>query len=324
MLELNILSPEYHADNRHARQQRQLQMTTHHDEIIGAGTPDTADPRWGSPDPTHDPHILAAFQPRPTDVLIATSPKAGTTWMQQILHQLRSGGDADFTSIDAVVPWLELPRPETDRRTLLARYEALPDPRVFKTHCTYEQTPGGVSVARIVLSSRDPRDCCLSFYHHILGMTDAARARVGLKAPASFAEHVEQWIAAGAWYRNILSWWPHHNHPHVLWLRYQDMKADPAAAIERIRAFLGWPLREEARARVLEHCSFAWMKAHDGKFTDEGLFKPGSFIRKGEVGDHRALMTAEQGERILARAREVLPAEAVSFIGLPAIKRISD
>lgn len=291
---------------------------TYVDAKVGADNPDA---RWGEPDPTHDPRILAAFRPRPTDVLIVTAPKAGTTWMQQILHQLRSGGDADFTCIDAVVPWLELPRRNIDPRTLLARYEALPDPRVFKTHCTYEQTPGGVGTARIVLSSRDPRDCCLSFYHHILGMTDAARASVGLQVPASFEEHVERWIDAGAWYRNILSWWPHHKHPHVLWLRYEDMKADPDAAIERIRAFLGWPLNEAARARVREYCSFAWMKAHDAQFShhadaDQALFKPGAFIRKGAVGDHRTLMTPAQGERILARAREVLPEDALRFLGL--------
>jgi hypothetical protein len=292
-----------------------------HDEPIDIDVPEHPDARWGAPDPTHDPRLLAAFRPRPTDVLIATAPKAGTTWLQQILHQLRSGGDEDFTCIDTVVPWLELPRPKTDRRTLLAHYEALPDPRVFKTHCTYEQTPGGASVARIVLSSRDPRDCCLSFYHHILGMTETARDRVGIKAPASFAEHVEQWLAAGAWYRNIRSWWPYHNHPNVLWLRYADMKSDPGAAIERIRAFLGWPLDEALRARVLEYCSFAWMKAHNEKFTpndgtEQPLFKSGAFIRKGEVGDHRTLMTAAQGARILARARDELPEDALRFLEL--------
>lgn len=277
--------------------------------------------RWGTPDPTHDPEMLAAFQPRPTDVLIVTAPKAGTTWMQQILHQLRSGGDSHFATIDSVVPWLEFPRPDIDRRTLLAHYEALPDPRAFKTHCTFEQTPGGVSVARIVLSSRDPRDCCSSFYHHLRGMTDAARTALGIEVPASFDQHVDQWLANGSWYRNIRSWWPHHDHPNLLWLRYEDMKADLGATIERIRAFLGWRLPDTARARVLEHCSFAWMRAHDTKFahlanTDKAVFKPGTFIRKGEVGDHRTLMTAAQGERILAKARAELPAEALRFLGL--------
>ena len=36
------------------------------------------------------------FAPRKTDVFIVASPKAGTTWMQQITHQLRTKGDMEF------------------------------------------------------------------------------------------------------------------------------------------------------------------------------------------------------------------------------------
>ena len=68
------------------------------------------DPRWGISSPHHDPYVLANFQARESDVLITTAPKAGTTWMQQILHQLRTGGDESFSSIDDVVPWLERQR----------------------------------------------------------------------------------------------------------------------------------------------------------------------------------------------------------------------
>lgn len=64
----------------------------------------------------HDPYVLANFQPRPTDVLITTPSKAGATWMQQILHQLCSGGDDSFLSIDDVVPWLEIMHKDKSRR----------------------------------------------------------------------------------------------------------------------------------------------------------------------------------------------------------------
>mgnify|MGYP001552084253 FL=1 len=107
------------------------------------------DSKWGTPGPTHDPAILAGFSARPSDVLINTAPKAGTTWMQQILHQLRSGGDPDFFSIDEVVPWLELPRTGKTVSEILATYEAMADPRLCKTHCTHEQTPG-VDTARMI------------------------------------------------------------------------------------------------------------------------------------------------------------------------------
>ncbi len=39
---------------------------------------------------------------------MVTSPKCGTTWVQQIVHQLRSRGSMDFEEISIPVPWIEM------------------------------------------------------------------------------------------------------------------------------------------------------------------------------------------------------------------------
>ena len=278
------------------------------------------DPRWGEQSPLHDPNMLAHFNARPTDVLITTAPKAGTTWMQQILHQLKTGGDPGFADIDQVVPWLELPRRGMSWRELLDKYEQLSDPRIFKTHCTFPQTPG-TDTARIILSSRDPRDCCVSFYHHVMSMTDAAIANFDMQRPGSFDEYFESWMSFGAWYRNVQSWWPHINDENVLWLRYQDMVNDLETSVQKILSFLDWKLAENQLPQVLEYCSFPWMKRHAEKFvtrseTGESLFKSGGFIRKGKNGDHKNLMRPEQEKQILEKARELLPVECLSFLGI--------
>lgn len=278
------------------------------------------DPKWGEWSPLHDPHILAHFKARPTDVLITTAPKAGTTWMQQILHQLKTGGDNSFTYIDQVVPWLELPRSNKSWQQMLEYYEQLPNPRLFKTHCTYPQTPG-VNTARIILSSRDPRDCCVSFYHHVMSMTDVALQRANMTRPQSFDEYFEDWMSFGAWYRNVQSWWPHINDENVLWLRYQDMVKDLKNSLQQILSFLEWKLDEASLNKALELCSFPWMKQNAEKFTSrsetgESLFKPGGFIRKGQVGDHKEIMSHEQEQRILDRAKDILPEDCLRFIGI--------
>ena len=278
------------------------------------------DPRWGDASPVHDPYALANFMARPSDVLITTAPKAGTTWMQQILHQLRSGGDDRFRSIYDVVPWLEFPQENTSWQERLDRYDAMDDPRIFKTHCTWQQTPGS-DVANIILTSRDPRDCCVSFYHHVMDMTDEAREHVGLVKPASFDEYFERWMAFGAWFRNVQSWWPHHLDSNVLWLRYEDLKQDLESGIDRILAFLDWQITAAQRIRVLEYCSFEWMKANTERFTRQSAdrdpsFKPGGFIRKGRTGDYKTLLTAAHERAIMEKAEDMLESECIAFLRL--------
>ncbi len=276
--------------------------------------------RWGQLSPMHDPYILSNFKVRPSDVLITTPPKAGTTWMQQILYQLRSGGDGEFSSIDEVVPWLEISRSGKTWQQVLLQFEKLSDPRIFKTHCTAEQTPG-IGTASIILTSRDPRDCCVSFYFHIMNMTDEARARTGMATPESFDQHVEQWLEYAAWYRNVKSWWPYCDHDKVLWLRYQDMKNDISLSVDKITGFLQWEISAEHKARVIEYSSFEWMKAHDEKFSSQGgsgkpVFKPGKFVRKGKVGAYQNIMTAEQEKAIMLKAQEMLKPACLDFLEL--------
>jgi len=277
------------------------------------------DPRWGKPDPTHAPFLLANFKPRRDDVLITTAPKAGTTWMQNILHQLRSGGDPDFDSIDAVVPWLELPRDDLSHTEVLEGYEAMVSPRIFKTHCTYEQTPGTDTVS-IIMSSRDPRDCMVSFYHHIMDMTDEARARGNFSQIQTFDDVFELWMGFGAWFRNVASWWPHLDDDRLLWLRYEDMKQDIDSCVDQILEFLHWKITPAQRQAVNEYISFTWMKANTGKFTMDArgkpAFKPGGFIRKGQVGDHKQQLSATQEQQILDKAGEALESDCLQFLGL--------
>ncbi|NOY63271.1 MAG: sulfotransferase domain-containing protein [Gammaproteobacteria bacterium] len=280
----------------------------------------TLDTKWGTPSRLHDPYALANFQPRCSDVLIVTAPKAGTTWMQQILHQLRSGGDTEFTSIFQVVPWLEKPAEHEPWQQRLARYEQIPNPRIFKTHCTYEQTPG-VDVAKIVLSSRDPRDCCVSFYHHMMGMNETALQRYGIQQPDSFDVWIDQWLNFASWYRNVQSWWPHIDNSNLLWLRYEDMKADLSASLDQLLTFLRWSITTEQRLKVLELCNIGWMRAHESKFIlhtegGEPTFKAGGFVRKGTVGDYQTLLSTEQEARILAKARQMLTPECLRFLAL--------
>lgn len=278
------------------------------------------DPKWGQPQPTHDPLLLANFQPESTDVLITTAPKAGTTWMQQILYQMKTGGDPDFENINDVVPWLELPQHDKTWQQTLEDYQNLSRPRLFKTHCTAEQTPG-IGIASIVLSFRDPRDCFVSFYHHVMNMTDSAREITGIPKPESISSFLDDWLEHAVWYRNVKSWWPYHEHDKVLILRFQDMKQDLSKCIDQLSTFLGWKLTSNQKEKVLDYSSFNWMKSHDDKFSNQiqaqaPSFKPGKFIRRGNTGDFQATLTTEMEQRIIDQACRDLEPDCLRFLEL--------
>jgi len=72
---------------------------------------------------------------------------------------------------------------------------------------------------------------------------------------------------------------------------------------------------------AIEHSSFDWMKHHSDKFTrqlssDTPIFKPGGFIRKGTIGDHKTRLSEEQEARILAKAHEWLAQDCLDFLNL--------
>src|SRR2546426_8262354 len=90
-----------------------------------------------------------SFRPRPMDVLIATYPKCGTTWLQQIVHGLRMRGSMDFDEITAVVPPVEL------AFYFGSHLGALPvaQPPAFKNHLPCTEVPQS---PRYVYSPRRP------------------------------------------------------------------------------------------------------------------------------------------------------------------------
>src|SRR3954447_2960755 len=102
-----------------------------------------------------------AFKPRATDVIISPFPKSGTTWLQQIVHSLRTRGDMNFEEITAVVPWLEM------ADALGLDLEApQPFPRAYKSHLNWNDVPKG---GRYVISIREPKDALVSFYRFFEG-----------------------------------------------------------------------------------------------------------------------------------------------------------
>src|SRR5579859_3718637 len=78
-----------------------------------------------------DSTIWNEFPFRDDDIIIATYPKAGTTWMQQIVGQLLFGGDPDL-KVGEISPWLDLRVPPKEQKLALLTVQT--HRRFIKTH----------------------------------------------------------------------------------------------------------------------------------------------------------------------------------------------
>src|SRR5262245_17181698 len=98
------------------------------------------------------------YKPDPTDVFIVTPPKCGTTWMQQIVHGLRTRGSMDFDEVTRVVPWIEM----AHDCGIDIYAPQVAHPRAFKTHSALDEVPKG---GKYIVILRDPCDALISDYH---------------------------------------------------------------------------------------------------------------------------------------------------------------
>lgn len=241
------------------------------------------------------------YEPEAGDIFVATYPKCGTTWVQYIVYMLVHRGRelAETERLDAVFPHLE----EVGRRTV----EALKSPRLIKTHWPVSLTPMA-EAARYIVVARNPFDCAVSFYHHTRGFPQHYDF-----ADGSFAAFFECFIAGEVdsddYFDHLLGWLEQARRKNVLWLTYEDLRADTRAGVVRIGRFLGGAAADTAAdeallERVLAETGFEGMRRAQQRWSSRRAEGAPPFVRRGVVGDWRSLFTSAQARRLAARFDE--------------------
>lgn len=252
-----------------------------------------------------------AFLPRPSDVLIATYPKCGTTWMQQILHGLKTRGDMSFDEITLAVPWLEA----AADMNIDPQSEQAGEPRCYKTHLSWSQIPKG---GRYIHIARNPRDALVSAYHFLAGwFFEAGAIDLDTYTHESFLDGRR----GEDYWSFLMSWWERRDNPDVLFLFFEDMKQDLAGSIDQVARFIDCPLDDELRELVLRQSSHAFMKAHEHQFDDHplrqlrdaacGLPPDGAStkVNKGAIGAGTSALSATAIAALDARWQQTIGAE---------------
>ncbi|XP_042333093.1 sulfotransferase 1C2-like isoform X2 [Sceloporus undulatus] len=203
------------------------------------------------------------FKAQPDDLIICTYPKSGTTWIQEIVDMIQQGGDPQKCArapIEKRIPFLEF-FPPKPRLFGLELAEAMPSPRLLKTHLPVQLLPPSIwqHNCKIIYLARNIKDCAVSYFHfHLMNTT--------LPEPGNWDQFLEDFIAGnvnwGSWFDHVHGWWNAKSDHPVLYLFYEDVKEDPAQEICKIAQFLGLELSELVVNQIVQHTVFESMKVN--------------------------------------------------------------
>lgn len=236
-----------------------------------------------------------SYEAQPSDVFVSAYPKCGTTWTLYIVWLVLHDGEPLPADREHKV---DMPHLEEVGSAVV---EALPEPRIIKTHLPHSMTPYHPQ-ARYIYVTRNPFDCAVSFFHHTQGFVDHYDF-----ADGTFADFFECFLSGevdfGDYFDNVLSWYARRADDNVLFLTYEGMQRDPRNAILEIADFLG-PSAQAAMndpavlEKVLRHSSFDSMSRDQARWSSRRAEQFSPFVRKGVVGDWTTTFSADQAERL--------------------------
>lgn len=231
------------------------------------------------------------YDPRSGDVVIVGPAKAGTTWLQQIMHQIRTKGDETFEDIYKVTWWLPYRYVKYD---MDLNAEQVANPRIYKCHDRYDMVPKTDGM-KFVIIFRDPYDCqwsFIKFFMRLMGAEEDLNEDMAL-------ELFQLGSSLGNDYFGILTtWYQYRNDPNVLWLQYEDLKTDLRFCIEKVAEFMEVKLSEEELSRIHGFCTFEYMSKHESRFAADTMLTAMATVINSERWSTSCGMVRKDGGKV--------------------------
>ncbi|KAI3435373.1 Sulfotransferase [Psidium guajava] len=272
------------------------------------------------------------FKSLPTDIILSTSPKAGTTWFKALLFTIMNRRNYQFSSHPLLtanphdlVPFIEVMFGQAPSASPVK--DGISPPRLLSTHMPCSLLPNSVKTSgcRIVCVCRDPKDALISQWQYLKKLRPKEMPPLSLEeAFGLFCDGVSHfgpfWDHAQGYYRASQE-----SPNKVLVLTYEAMMMDPAFNIKRLADFIGRPLDPEEESggvveRIVSLCSFENLsslevnKSGVQQFTAQFRVPNNNFFRKGQIGDWRNHLTPTMAESLNKISKERFEGSDLEFL----------
>lgn len=238
--------------------------------------------------------VARTIETRAGDVSYCSFPKSGSTWLSNVLFLILNNGEVpEGRTLRGCLHWMESSWPYPRSR---AEVDALPSPRIFKSHMPYRMALGGDPAhnpCKYIYIARNPKDVCVSYFHF-----ESSKAWSG-----NYSGPWEHWlklymdglVQRGSWFDHVLGWWEHRHADNLLFLKFEDLKRDFDGELRKIANYLGYELGEDVIDRITDATSFSRMKS-DRFSNHQEITQLEGFFRKGEIGSWKDQFTVAQSE----------------------------
>ncbi|KAF5282506.1 hypothetical protein FQA39_LY04913, partial [Lamprigera yunnana] len=172
--------------------------------------------------------------------------------------------------------------------------------RFIKTHLPFsllpQQIQNGDKTPKIIYVIRNPKDICVSYFHHGRVFHDWTPNL------NDFAEvFLEDKVLYGSYWKHVKGYWDKRFNENILIIFYEDMIKDLLTVVKEIAQFLNKTISEDKMLQLLEHLNFKSMKKNKSVNyediiqyrTKQKLIGDGEcFMRSGVSGKHKEEMSA--------------------------------
>ncbi|KAL8038505.1 hypothetical protein ABFX02_11G111600 [Erythranthe guttata] len=256
--------------------------------------------------------VLQHFKPLPNDVILASFPKTGTTWLKALLHSIIHRHSPNHSSNTLLLNHPQELIPSLETNLYVQNGNFIPtiiedqynkgggtSSRILATHIPYQiigDLLRGSSTCKIVYVTRNPKDTLISLWH-FLHKSGNVFASDPWELPSAVDQFCRGIVPFGSYYDHVLAYREEsRKEPEkVFFVTYEELKENPNGCVERIAEFLGCPFEggeeDHLVGEIVKNCSFENLSGHEVNMSNEmppsGFPLPySSFFRKGEVGDH--------------------------------------